>query len=225
MKTCVDYKGLIDGRPDINESQETELASHLQGCVDCSDYLANADRTASLFRELRSSLAASAESDRAFAAFSVRLKESGRQAFWAVAGAVVFFVAALAIAVRGDLTAVGGIILLSGGLICSYLAWWLSSGGLAMPSRKQPTAGFYEQWRRTLERRIRLTTIVTAIVSAEIALGLLLPAFLGRPLLIDGAPLLLGFLFVFGIGVAHTIFLELPKLKRELALVQESESA
>ena len=124
-----------------------------------------------------------------------------------------------------DQQGVGSVILLSGGFICSYLAWWISSGGFAKPSRKRPAGDFYQQWRQTLERRIRLTTIVAAIVSAEITLGLLLPAVLGRPLLVDGAPLLLGFLVVFGIGVAYTIFLELPKLKRELALAQEIERA
>lgn len=73
-----------------------------------------------LFRELPSCLTESAQSGRAYEALLTRLKVSGRQKFWALAGVGVCTVAAVTIAVRGDLTAIGALILCANSLLKFY---------------------------------------------------------------------------------------------------------
>ena len=221
MKSCTEYKAIIDRHPGIDEPQRAELESHLDDCRECSAYKAEAETTSRLFRELRSCLTESAQSDRAYEALSIRLKESGRQKFWALTGVGVCTVAAIAIAVRGDLTAIGALIFLIIGLLCAFFAWWSSRGRSELHPLKQPAHDFYGDWRQFLKRRIRITTLVAGVVTAEIVVGGVLLLLQESVFLTEETPILVGLGLLLGIGVLHTFFQELPQLRKELLLVEE----
>lgn len=221
MKSCTEYKAIIDRHPGIDEPHRAELESHLDDCRECSAYNAESETTSRLFQELRSCLTESAQSDRAYAALSIRLRESGRQKFWALAGAAVCAVAAVAIALRGDLTAIGASILLTIALLCALFAWWLSKGRSALHPLSQPAADFYGDWKQVLKRRIRITTVVAAVVTGEIVVGGVLLSLQESAFLTDETPILFGLGLLLGIGVLHTFFQELPQLRKELLLVEE----
>lgn len=225
MKSCAEYKGLIDSQADLDEVQATGLALHLEDCADCSEYKTEADKTQALFRDLHRSFEVDGRPDRAYQAVSRRLKESRRQMFLALAGTAACAVAPAVIWLRGDLTTFGGFVFLLIGSLCGFFAWWLSRGPLTFLPRSQREDSFYEDWRRTLERQIRITTIVAGFVSAELVVGVLLIALQDRPFLHEGATILFGLAFLMCVGVLYTFFMELPQLRRELALARDCAGA
>ena len=220
MTTCMQIRESIDRR-EPGEKEPPEITRHVATCRECAEYRAAADATASLLRELKTCLATSAGTDRAFEAFSARLRQSRRQAFFAIAGGTVAALAAVAIAARGDLTAVGALLFLLFIALCAFYVWWSSRDRTRWNPMGRTVDNFFGDWKAVLARRIRLTTIIASVVAAEIAIGGLLLLLRDPGLQGDGAPIFLGLGLVAGVGVLYTFLLELPELKKELALAEE----
>lgn len=223
MKSCPEYKDLIDRYLDLDGSDAAELAGHLLTCSGCSEYKADADKTMKLLREFRRRMATVDPLDRAFDRLSSRLKSSRRQVVWTLALVATCITAPFAMAVRGELTMIVAVLLLFAGAGSGFLAWWgISRDQSAMVRLTKRGDGFYETWRLDLERRIRMTTGGAVFVSVWCI------AFLFAAVFVFSAPeeqfVVLSAAFLLGAGALHTFFVELPELKDELALVLEASS-
>ena len=84
MKSCPEYKSLVDRYPDLEFNLRGDLEAHLESCGSCAEYKADADRTMQLLRALRKHLTPSDPVDQAFERLSGRLTALRRQMVWAL---------------------------------------------------------------------------------------------------------------------------------------------
>jgi anti-sigma factor RsiW len=220
MMSCPEYKSLIDHYLDLDVSQKANLDAHLKSCASCAEYKADADKTMQLLRDLRKRLTPTDPVDQAFDLLSSRLAASRRQMVWALVLVAACVTAPFAMMLRGDLPlTVGGLLLLSlasaGGV-----AWQISREQSSMVRLTRRTAGFYETWKRDLNRRIRMTTGGAVYVAAW-SIGFLFYSVLGPFGLVEQL-VVLSAAFLLVVGALHTFFVELPQLKNELGHVRDA---
>src|SRR5262245_34726658 len=103
MKSCPDYKSLVDRYGDLESESRASLDVHLGSCGDCAEYKADADRTTQLLRALRKHLTPADPVDEAFKRMSLRLAASKRQMVWMLAFVAICVAAPFAMLMRGDL--------------------------------------------------------------------------------------------------------------------------
>lgn len=221
MKSCPEYKALIDLDAGIDASEVADLTAHLQTCTDCAVYSADAARTQLLLRALRKRLTTKDPLEDAFEQLSARLLASRRQLYWALALLAAAITAPFAVALRGELAALVSVPLLAVILGGGLLVWTALRNQSALTRLKERPSGFFETWARDLAQRIRMTTGGAVLVSAW-STGFLAWAVLGafptyqRVVLVSVA-------FLLAFGALHTVFVELRDLKSELDLVREAD--
>jgi hypothetical protein len=220
MKSCPEYKSLVDRYPDLESNLRASLDVHLESCGSCAEYKADGDRTMQLLRALRKHLTPTDPIDQAFERLSLRLSASKRQMLWALAFVAICIAAPFAMLLRGDLpSTVSGLLVLT--LAAAGIGvWQISRGQSAMLRLTERAGGFYATWQRDLEKRIRMLTGAGVLVAAW-SIGFLFYSMLGpfgivERLVVLCAAILLAF------GALHTFVVELPLLKGELRLVRDA---
>ncbi len=220
MKTCPEYKALIDLDAGVDAAEAAELGAHLHTCADCAAYGAEGARTKHLLRALRRRLATEDPLDGAFQRLSVRSAASRRQLYWALALLAAAITTPFAVAVRSGLSGAVSLSLLvviaAGGL----LVWAALREQSAFTRFRERPQDFFETWTRDLTQRIRMMTGGAMLVGVWSA-GFLAWAVLG-PFPTYQRAVLLGVAFLLAFGVLHTVFVELRDLKSELNLVARS---
>jgi anti-sigma factor RsiW len=221
VKSCPEYKALIDHDVGLDASEVADLSAHLQTCTDCAVYRADAARTQHLLRALRRRLTTKDPLEDAFEKLSARSVASRRQLNWALALLAAAITAPLAVALRGELSARVSVLLLVVTLAGGLLVWAALRDQSAFTRLKERPQGFFETWARDLARRIRMTTGGAVLVSAW-STGFLAWAILGAFPMYQRV-VLLSVAFLLAFGALHTVFVELRDLKRELDLVREAD--
>jgi hypothetical protein len=221
MKTCPEFKSLVDRYPDLEPSVSATLDTHLQSCGDCAEYKADADRTMQLLRVLRKRLTPPMDPvDQAFERLSSRVASSKRQMAWALVLLAMCITAPFAMLLRGDLPPTGwGLLALT--VVGAGIAVWAGTREQSAMLRLTERAdGFYATWQRDLEKRIRMLTGGGVFVAAW-SIGFLFYSMLG-PFGIVERLVVLSAAFLLAFGALHTFVVELPQLKGELGLVRDA---
>jgi hypothetical protein len=224
MTSCADYKNLIDRYLDLDDGErKAALDAHLATCASCEEYKADADKTMRLLRELKRHLTVATPVDQALEQLNVRLAASRRQLVWSLALIAVLVATPFAMLLRGGVPALGL------GLVALAV---VAAAGLVLAARRDQAAlvritqrpgGFYDTWRRDLEKRIRMTTGGAVLVSVW-SVGFLFYSVLG-PFGIVERTVVLATAVLLGWGGLNTFFVELRQLKSELALVKDASRA
>ncbi len=220
MKSCPEYKALIDLDAGVDGAEAADLGAHLQTCADCTAYKADAARTEHLLRALRRRLTTQDPLDRAFERLSVRSAASRRQLHWALALLAAAITTPFAVALRGPLPTPVSLSLLVVIAAGGMLVWVALREQSAFTRFKERPQDFFETWTRDVAQRIRMTTGGAVLVGVWSA-GFLAWAVLGAFPTYQRA-VLLGAAFLLAFGALHTVFVELRDLKSELNLVREA---
>jgi hypothetical protein len=219
MKSCPEYKSLVDRYGKLDTELRASLDAHLESCGDCAEYKADADRTMQLLRALRKHLTPTDPIDQAFERLSLRLAASKRQMVWALAFVATCIAAPFAILLRGDLPrTVWGLLVLALA-VASIGVWQIRRGESAMLRLTKRPDGFYATWQRDLEKRIRMLTGCGVYVTVW-SIVFLFFSMLGPFGVVERLVVLCAaFLLVF--AALHTFVVELPQLKGELRFVRD----
>jgi predicted anti-sigma-YlaC factor YlaD len=220
MKSCPEYKALIDLDAGVAPLEAADLGAHLQTCADCAAYRADAARTEHLLRALRRRLMTRDPLDDAFERLSVRSAASRRQLYWALALLAAAITTPFAAALRGPLPAPVSLLLVVVIAAGGMLVWAALREQSSFARFRERPQDFFATWTRDLAQRIRMTTGGAVLVSAW-AIGFLAWAVLGAFPTYQRA-VLLGVAFLLAFGALHTFFVELRDLKSELNLVREA---
>jgi hypothetical protein len=220
MKSCPEFKSLVDRYPDLESSERASLDTHIQSCGDCAEYKADADRTMELLRALRKHLTPTDPVDQAFERLSSRLAASKRQMVWALVLLATCITAPFAILLRGDLPRTGWGLLVLTVVAAGILVWVATREQSAMLRLVERAGGFYATWQRDLQKRIRMLTGAGVFVAAW-SIGFLFYSMLG-PFGIVERLVVLSAAFLLAFGALHTFVVELPQLKGELRLVRDA---
>lgn len=220
MKSCPEYKALIDLDAGVPPADAADLSAHLQTCADCTAYKADAARTEHLLRALRRRLTTQDPLDGAFERLSVRSAASRRQLYWALALLAAAITTPFAVALRGPPPAPVSLLLLVVIAACGVTVWAALREQAAFTRFKERPHDFFETWTSDLAKRIRMTTGGAVFVGVWSA-GFLAWAVLG-PFPTYQRAVLLGAAFLLAFGALHTVFVELRDLKSELNLVRQA---
>jgi hypothetical protein len=220
MKSCPEYKSLVDRYPNLESNLRASLDAHLESCGSCAEYKADADRTMQLLRALRKHVTPSDPVDQAFERLSLRLAASKRQMVWALALVTTCIAAPFAMLLRGGLPRMGWGLLILALVAAGIGVWQISRGQSVMMRLTERAGGFYATWQWDLEKGIRMLTGVGVLVAAW-SVGFLFYSMLG-PFGIVERVVVLCAAFLLAFGALHTFVVELPQLKSELRLVRDA---
>lgn len=220
MKSCPEYKALIDRDAGVAPAEAADLTAHLHTCADCTAYKADAAMTEQQLRALRRRLATQYPLDSAFEQLSRRSAASRRQLSWALVLLAVSITAPFAVALRGGLSVPVALLLLVVIAACGVCVWAALREQSAFARLKERSQGLFETWTRDLAQRIRMTTGGAAFVGVW-SIGFIAWAVLGAFPMYQRV-VLLGAAFLLAFGALHTVFVELRDLKSELNLVREA---
>jgi anti-sigma factor RsiW len=220
MKSCPEYKSLVDRYPDLEFDLRASLEAHLESCGSCAEYKADADRTMQLLRALRKHLTSSDPVDQAFERLSGRLTALRRQTAWVLVLMATCITAPFAMLLRGPLPPIGfvppALVIVAAGV----LFWAVKREQAAMVGLTWRASGFYSSWQRDLEKKIRMLTGAGVLVAVW-SVGFLFYSMLG-PFGIVERLVVLCAAFLLAFGALHTFVVELPQLKGELRLVRDA---
>ena len=220
MKTCPEYKSLVDRCGDLDSIQKEGLDNHLASCGDCAQYKSDADRTMKLLRAMQKHPTITDPIDQAFARLSKRLAASKRQMVLALVLVAAVIAAPFALMLRGALSPVVWGLLVVSLVAAAFGVWHIRRGQSAMLNLAERAGGFYATWRRDLENGIRILVGggVLAIVSC---IGFLSFSILG-PFGVVERLVVLSAAFLTAFAALHTFVVELPQLRGELRLVRNA---
>lgn len=220
MKSCPEYKSLVDRYGDLDPGLRGSLDAHLESCTDCADYKAGVDRTMQLLRALRKHWTPADPIDHAFQCLSSRLAASKRQMVWALVLVATCIAAPFAMMLRGDLPlSVWGLLAMS--LAAAAIgAWQIRREQTGMLRIAERAGDFYATWRLDLEKRIRMLA-GGGVLATMSAIGFLSFSMLG-PFGVVERLVVLCAAFLTAFAALHTFIVELPQLKGELRLVRDA---
>ena len=220
MNTCPEYKSFVDRYGDLASSQKASLDDHLRSCGGCAEYKADADRSMQLLRALRKHVTPADSTDQAFERLSSRLAASKRQMVLGLVLVATCIAAPFATMLRGNLSHEAWGPLAVALAVAAIGVWQIRRMQSAMLRLTDREGGFYETWRRDLEKGIRMLTGggVLAIVSC---VGFLAFSILG-PFGVVERLVVLCAAFLTAFAALNTFVVELPQLRGELRLVRDA---
>jgi hypothetical protein len=220
MKSCPEYKSLVDRYGDLDSNLRASLDAHLISCGGCAEYKADADRTMQLLRALRKHLTPTDPIDQAFQRLSLRFAASKRQMVWALVFVAICIAAPFAMLLRGDLQhTVWGLLVVTLA-VAGMGVWQIRRGQSAMLRLMGRDGGFYATWQRDLEKGIRMLTGGGVLVTVW-SIGFLFYSMLG-PFGVVERLVVLCAAFLLAFAALHTFIVELPQLRGELRLVRDA---
>jgi hypothetical protein len=220
MKTCPEYKSLVDRYGDLDSNQKGDLDAHVKSCGGCAEYKADADRTLHLFHAFRKHLTPADPIDQAFERLSSRLAASRRQMAWALVLVATCIAAPFAIMARGDLPQKVWGPLAAALAAASIGAWLIRRGQSAMLRLTERAGDFYATWRRDIENKIRLLT-GGGVLATVSCVGFLSFSILG-PFGVVERLVVLCAAFLTAFAALHTFIVELPQLRGEQRLIRDA---
>jgi len=218
MSNCNQIKTQIDRFTELDKQQRQNVQTHISSCQQCADYKAVADSTAGLLGSLGSTLKQMPSKDNAFKKLQQRAKKERSSTMVGLVGMFTSLFAGGWIYAQGDLKLVGAFVLLAWFCCSGIYVWWSSRKANKFGSVSSDLSSrFLADWKNELTREIKLVTVVASIISIEIfvvILSQILTSFSE-----EGALILSSINIILAIGVTYAFIIELPALKKELALI------
>jgi hypothetical protein len=220
MTSCPEYKSFVDRHGNLDSNQKARLDAHLESCGDCTEYKADADRTAHLLRAFRKHAQPTDPIDHAFESLSSRLAASKRQMGLALVLIAICIAAPFAMLLRGDLPPrVWGALAIA--LAAAAVgAWQIRRGQSAMLRLTKRAGDFYAAWRLDIATRIRLLT-GGGVLATVSSVGFLFASILGPSGVVERLVVLSAAILTI-YAALHTFIVELPQLKGELRLIPDA---
>jgi len=217
MKQCDRFQQIIDRPANFDAEQRTELAAHLAGCHECTEYAAAAEQAIALLAPLRGSLSLPP------AKLIDQLRRHQRQK--RLQGTIAFVASGLALPALLWFVYVGApiasVIIAAWLLLLGFRGWTSVRKARSFELRPGWSADdLLSSWRHELAWRVRTIVVLGSYMALETLLIVAVFVVEGS---IGPGTVAVGMLGVGLLGfIGHQFLVRLPALRREQALIADA---